>query len=158
MKKILLNFLFILGAILCFSQTSINSTKIEFKRFFKGHGIIFNEAYDPHIILKDEKKRFTPDENLLFACEEMLQKYFILHEGKSSTRQLRQYNRQYIGFFNNKDERLVIIQLLKIKSPAKIQMNYLNWESEYIVGFGKFYEKNTSRYIVNIDLKLVKPF
>lgn len=157
---ILLSLLLIVTPKICYSQQKDNllTSIIELKEYYDGKGIIFNENYDPHILLKDAKKRFTPNDSAIIESEKiLLEQYSTVNKAKSG-KSLKKFNRQYIGYINANGDKIVLIQLLKIKSQAKMNDKFLDWQSEYIVGFGTFYERNTERYLVNIKQNLLSRF
>jgi len=157
---ILLSFILLVSPKVCCSQQKDNvlTSVIEPKEYYVGKGIIFHETYDPHILLKDAKKRFTPNDSLIIRSEKILLEQYSTVKQVKSAKFLKKYNRQYIGYINTNGDKVVLIQLLKIKSQSKMNDKFLNWQNEYIVGFGTFYERNTERYIVNIKQNLLSRF
>lgn len=45
----------------------------------------------------------------------------------------------------------IIIKLLNFKSRKKAEKKFSDWKSNYIIGFGQFYENNMFTVDVNLD-------
>ena len=125
--------------------------------FFKGETVVFTENYHPHIKLPLNTILFTPDSNELIKAEHILASQYNIYmkkiglkEEKNVVKKFYGYKRQYLGFIDRNGTKRIIIKLLNFKRCKKPEENYPNWESEYLVGFGEYYEKNTRAYVVNL--------
>lgn len=149
---------------------------IRLPSFYNGCGIIFAEKskVNVHLDLGDffepsigevEKSEQILFENLRIHMEE---KFSIIREKYPLTnneikewqktidkvdtkQQYRKFNRQYAGFINEKDEKLIYVRLLNFSKPKQANKYFGNWKEEIIVGFGDFYEENTRVFVINID-------
>lgn len=61
--------------------------------------------------------------------------------------------RQYIGYVDTNNNKILIINLLKDLGIKKNRHYYKNWEKEFIIGFGELYEKNTIAKKVDLNNK-----
>jgi hypothetical protein len=69
---------------------------------------------------------------------------------KAARKDVREYYRQYIGFINDKDQKIVEINLFNFDTPEGRRL-FKKWRDEYILGADGYYTENTVRYFVNID-------
>jgi hypothetical protein len=171
MKSIML---FAFGFILCFEIKA--QSEVQLPSFYNGCGIIFSEKNKLNVHL-DLGTFFEPSIEDVEKSEQILYENLRTHlENKFSNirekypltkdeinewkktidkadtkRQYRNFNRQYAGFINEKDERLIYIRLLNFSKPKQAIKYFENWKEEIIVGFGDFYEENTRVFVINID-------
>ena len=71
------------------------------------------------------------------------------HAIKKPSKHYRKWKRQYYGFINEKGEQLIEINLLNFGARNAKEI-FEGWNSNYFLGFGEFYEKNTRRYSFNL--------
>ena len=142
----------ILSSQICFSQVKWESRSsiVEYKQFSNGQGVILDKDYNPKIRLPDLKERFTPSDIMILKAEEMLHLEY--------QKALRKFHRQYIGYINDRNDSILLVQFLRIVSQSKMKEYFPNWKNEYIVGFGRFYEENTNRYIINFNQNRISKF
>lgn len=70
-------------------------------------------------------------------------------------KEFKNFARQYAGFIDSNNDRLVAIYLLDF-SKKKYRTNYFSdWHENLTIGFGEFYEKHTRLFIVNIDKNMI---
>jgi len=163
--KILLIIFF--GIYLCFTGNSQNNL-IKLPKYYKGYGVILSDsAYVPYQI--DTLKRIdlsTDDaksvENIfLNQYNKAMQtdsRVFDFKSVKNVKKYFFKYNRQYLGFRNSKGEKIVLLNLLNFKQCKKARINFIDLETKYMRGFGKFYEENSIEFLLNLDLKTLKLF
>lgn len=68
----------------------------------------------------------------------------------------RKYKRQYFGYVDEQTGNyIVFMNLLNFKgtNPKK---NFDSWKTEFVIGFGDFYEKNTRRYEYDLTEGLLR--
>ncbi len=108
MKLFVLSFLFIL------QQASF----IEGKGF---SGYIFNENHDVFVSIGNQAKRYTPTQNDIFLCEKLLKEQIETindtryHQSGNCPiihKKLKKYVRQYVGFVNDKGEKVIWINFI----------------------------------------------
>ncbi|MBN1184320.1 MAG: hypothetical protein JXB49_18665 [Bacteroidales bacterium] len=135
---------------------------------FKGYvGYIFPENYHGYMIEKS-KKTFTLTESQV-KCIEVILKNQYNNVNQNNPRQigtyrpknnvnryLKKYDRQYLGFINDKMESCAMILLANRKGRGK--SHFECFERVMSLGFGEFYEKHQKLYIVNLEKeKLIIP-
>ncbi len=62
---------------------------------------------------------------------------------------IKTYYRQYVGYINDKGEKLIDINLFNYDTPEGRQ-KCKDWQDQYVFGFDGFWTENTTYYIVNI--------
>jgi len=142
----------------------ISSRNLEAQDFYLlNRGIVFTASYVPPIVLRDKgKSSFTPSEEDIKLAEKILiEKYNLdlpLDSRFTSFSPLqnvqhffKKYKRQYMGFLNLRDERIVVIHLLNFSRRKRAQNAFEGWTQGYFVGFGAFYEKNVRTYAANLE-------
>ncbi|WP_431241111.1 hypothetical protein ACQ9BO_13325 [Flavobacterium sp. P21] len=104
MKKLSI-LLFLLFHLITYSQKTTS---------YKNIGVIFPKDYDSYLF--DNSERFTPTSNEIKELEFLLNKNIKAINTNKFTplihKNLDKYNRQYIGFFNEKGERIIYINFL----------------------------------------------
>lgn len=146
-----------------------NFQKVKLKEFYNGAGIIFPEEYNLIFEVPNLEKRFTPKVDDLKIAESLLcdqynnaytsdQRTIKFEVVENVRRKFRNYNRQYIGYINQDQERVILIHLLNFSSKKNIRRHFQNWENEYIIGFGDFYEKNVVTFKANLTKKRLELF
>ncbi len=165
---------FTFGFILCFGVQA--QSQVRLPSFYKGCGIIFTEESKVNVSL-DLGEFFEPSVEDIKKSEQVLYENLVNYlEGKflrvreeypltkkeinkwkkainnaDAKKLYRNYNRQYAGFINEADERLVYMRLINFRNPKQSKKYFANWKEEIVVGFGDFYEENTSVFVINID-------
>lgn len=165
---------FTLGFLLCFGIQA--QTQVRLPSFYKGCGIIFSEKSKVNVYLdlgdfsepsvEDIKKseqilyedlRDYLESKFLRVREEYpltkkeIDKWKKTIDKADAKKLYRNYNRQYAGFKNESDERLIYMRLINFRSPKQSKKYFENWKEEIAVGFGDFYEENTRVFVINID-------
>lgn len=134
------------------SQATI---KIKNKTYFKGEGIIFTEQYIPNFYLEEPGKLFTPNFDEISKAEMILQNKYNLDVKTPKIKNIRKefykFNRQYIGYINASGNKIIIINLLHLKCKKEFDKYFIDWEENFIVGFGAYYEKNTKGFIIDLE-------
>ncbi|MRX68445.1 hypothetical protein SAMN06265349_101540 [Flavobacterium resistens] len=109
MKKICI-LLFLFFHLITYSQKIVS---------FKNIGVIFPKDYDCYFF--DNLKRFTPTANEINELEILLNKNIeVINTNKFTPlihENLNNYNRQYIGIFNEKGEKVIYINFLWRENP-----------------------------------------
>lgn len=155
-----------------------DSSIIQIKAFYKGYGKVFVGNSDankdifgneyPNYIVKDYKKdkKLKQDEiikaelllfenyNKLYSQDTRFSNDFIAV--KDPVKYLRYYYRQYIGFFNDKDEILVLIHLMNFGNKKMAKYYFKYWNKNFSIGFGDFYGKNQKTFLVNLTKNEIK--
>jgi hypothetical protein len=158
---------------------SDDSSVVCIKGFYNGYGKIFRdkaeahrdhfgaELPDPFIegyykelklteaeILKAEGLLFE-NYNDVYANDERFNAYdFTVRDPK---KHLKYYYRQYLGFTNEKGERMVLIHLMNFKNKKKASQYFRHWDKYFSIGTGDFYGRNQKTFIINLtenDIKL----
>ncbi len=137
-----------------FSQSSVLLYKND--TLFDGEGIILLKECQVPIQLVGT--RFSPEIEEVILAENILkdnynsdfanEPWFRVIDVK---KKYWKHNRQYLGYINTLGDKIIIIKLLNFKCKRKAERNFEGWRVNYFVGFGKYYEKNTRRFIVNIS-------
>lgn len=128
--------------------------------FFKGESIVFTSEYKSRILLKDMISRFTPSKEDLDSAENIFKKRYNidLQESKelyvapvkNVTKEYKHYRRQYLGYINNKEEMVILIQMLNFNDKKMAKRKFEGWESEFEIGLGGWYEGNIFIFEVNL--------
>lgn len=171
MKTLSIVFLFL--SQLCFSQTN------RFIKFpwAKMQNIIFSSNYSPPFLIKDFECSITPSNEQIQMAEKIFLKqynlsrinfvnnYNISHNERINSPKIipyprkafKEYLRQYIGYVNERKDTIIVIGLFNFKNKRKIKEYFPNWQNEFIVGFGDFYEKpcNVDYFSVNLTKKIL---
>ena len=100
--------------ILIFCQFAIAQTVIPFEK----KGVIFSDKYEFYMF--NDLKRFTPTFSEIEGLEKLLlQKIKLINQNKPNQnhqplihRNLGKYKRQYIGYYNEKGERIIYVNFL----------------------------------------------
>lgn len=146
--------------------TSIQGQKRVFscdfvESFLCQKGVIFDSAFNLPFDHKRLQTRFTPQMDDLKIAEKVLfDSYSSLQVTTNDTwlkARLQKSFRQYAGFINSCGEKIIIIQILFYNELSEARY-YKNFENEFIVGFGSFYEKNTKSLSINLTEKSVSIF
>lgn len=144
-----------------FPQNSI-AYKYSNKELYKYKSVVFTESYKPKIKLPNNANLFTPTIDEIIQAEHiLLDRYNIdikkagLKKVKNVKKKYYRYKRQYLGFIDSSGNKKIIINLLNFKCNRRENKNFLDWESEFLVGFGRYYEANSMRYVININSGLL---
>ena len=122
----------IIHFLLSYSKPIQNIEIVRFPDYYNGCGVVFPHNYQLPIQLPEESVRYTPNEAELRQAEEVIHQQLVELEGldKSFLNNVKNYNRQYVGFLNNERKKIVIIQLLNFKSK-KAKDYFEGWQKEY---------------------------
>jgi len=130
MKKLILPlFLFFVSAVS--AQKVIKSEKVtDHSMHIVGddfEGIIFNDNYfqNPKDTSETKIKRFTPSSEDIFLTESILKEHAGNKQNKGDEEcifsNLKKYRRQYIGYFNDKGEKLIYVNCFPVNEDWAIQ-------------------------------------
>ena len=125
---------------------------------FKGKGVIFVENLSPPIQLPKNAKIINLTKEQVYISELIFLNQFsqnatlAFFNNKNIKKYFWYYNRQYLGFKDENGRINVIINLLNFRNKKIAEKKFEGWGEEYFIGFGEYYEKNTLRISVNIDL------
>ena len=61
----------------------------------------------------------------------------------------KRYRRQYLGFLDSSGNKLAAVQYINFKGTRAKKM-YPDWDQNFAIGFGDWYEENTFILLVNI--------
>lgn len=157
MKKILF---YILLCISCFTGNAQPTFKYYNHKHFKGYSVVFTKEYKANFSLKEFNSQFTPTKEEIDSAENIFMKRYDIDINKKEdfrvTHNPRRYykhgRRQYMGLMSNNGEKLILIQMLNVPKPRRKNLAYYyeNWENVFVLGSGYFYERNTTRFIVNL--------
>jgi hypothetical protein len=106
--------------------------------------VIFGSTYELPFE-KVIKNRFTPISADIDSAENLLKKESVKKYAFNT------YIRQYVGYIDTNNNKIIIINLLKNLGTNENQQYYEDWKKEFIVGFGEVYEKNTVVKKVNLS-------
>lgn len=172
-----LSIVFFSSYLTSFGQQQMRNLVIELPNFYRGEGVIFDDRVDLRIEIDSMLRRFTPLLEDIEQAEDVLANQYInlykryyeklkrdyslsqaelkdweiaIDSLSRNQHKLRYYNRQYAGYIDLNGDRRIIIKLLNFKSKKKAEKNFSNWKSDYIIGFGHFYESNMFSVDVNL--------
>lgn len=146
---------------------------------FTGLGVIFNDSSKVH--LNNDYNFYILNLEEVELCESILEsglksfllnKYSCLAENYSFSkaqinkwnRQINNidiknkykfYNRQYVGYKNDKGDTIVFVYLMNFRNKRKANLHFNNWKEDVYIGFGEFYENNTDSFYINLDKKII---
>ncbi|RMG24380.1 MAG: hypothetical protein D6732_23715 [Methanobacteriota archaeon] len=158
------NFLALLCLVLCTLVKSQDSCyyRYENPELFKGEGVVFTERCHIPIWIPEKFTVFTLTESDIIAAEKLFFEKYAEYAKKeydwtikNVKRKYGKFNRQYIGLKDDRGTVYVLIQLLNFSKKRKAIKYFSGWDKMYIVGFGKFYEKNVRTVLVDITGKKV---
>lgn len=135
-------------------------TKVELDNYYRGTGLIFSTEYDgwlPYNNVYD--KRFTPTKAEVRKSEKILiadYERYSKEKGFNTIENIKDYywkfNRQYFGYINNNDEKLLVINLLNFKNKFQVYQYFKDWKKRYIDIY--YYPTGyhlDSQFIINLD-------
>ena len=108
------------------------------------YNIIFGANY-PLPFEVNLKERFNPSDEDVKKGEVILREFSDL--------KLRKYIRQYLGYIDSNNNKILVVNMLKDLGAKKNKLYYKDWESEFILGFGRIYERNTLTQRINLATK-----
>ncbi|MCX2576379.1 hypothetical protein [Pedobacter sandarakinus] len=111
--------------------------------------VIFKADY-PLELGVNVKERFTP------SSEDVKKGELIVLE--NSNIKLQKYIMQYLGYINSNGDKILLVNMLKDLGSKKNKLYYKDWSSEFILGFGKIYEKNTLLQKANLSTGQLEGF
>jgi hypothetical protein len=121
---------------------------------FNGHkGVLFVDTVKLDFSVDSAASRFTPSKNEAILAEEILFKKkeeFVKKWGKSFNKEIKKSNRQFVGYYDLKGEKHIIVLLLNVNKNRSDDY-FKTWLTKPVVGFGEFYEKNLKILIVNLS-------
>jgi hypothetical protein len=152
MKKYI--FLALLTTLFChevYSQTKI----ISLPNYYKGKGVIFNKDYKSLLKIDNYSKSFTPLLKEVSIVEDVFLNQIKTKKSfkKSVKKEFCNYYRQYLGYINKNNEKIIVVNMLNFRRKSKAKKNFEDWDKEFILGFGEFYEENQFLYKVNLSKK-----
>lgn len=146
MMKILLLISIVFASRTLSSQSEI----IELSQFYEGKGVIFNESYKNKAGFHPSDKAFTPTFSDIKIFEETLR--FFSPRPKEIK---RDYYRQYLGYIIN-NEKYLIVYLMNFKNKrAASKIYFKEWDKEFSLGLGEYYEKNGILLKFNLQDKMI---
>lgn len=144
------------------------ATPIVIKDKYCGQGVIFPLDYKLPFVIDEGSKTFTPSMDDIILAEDFLLNNKIdvkynagltgVFNPKGIKGRFNKYNRQYVGYKNISSDKIIIIHLLNFKKKKKAEKMFSNWEREYVIGLGGFYEENTVTFSVNLTQRIVSFF
>lgn len=135
----------ILLSIKSFGQYQI----VDLKQFYAVQSVIFDSTYIEPIIIKDKVKRITLSIEDIKKIEITLKKQFL----KKKYNSFKFHGRHYIGYLNVLGERKAIVGIYNNKCYPK---NFVNFNTDFMIGFGDFYENSYNQTILNINISLMQ--
>lgn len=138
-----------------------DSSKIPIHTDFKSFFVVsIEEARLAETILQKDIKRFFKERYVIFPKEQSSsvsekRKWEKTITRVNAAKRYKHYYRQYAGFINFNNEKIIFIGLLNFKHTRKSAKHFRNWENEIIVGFGEFYEKNSNMIFINIPSETI---
>ena len=136
------------------------------KMSFEDSRIIFQDNYKPSFKIPngftitnlDEKEVLIAEKIFYANYHDDLDKENIAwyNSNENPQKKYKKYKRQYIGFIDALGNKVVLIQFLNFNKKRKARTYFDKWKEDFIIGFGDFYEKNTVRFLVNLNLKKVE--
>jgi hypothetical protein len=130
-------------------------TQIELKEFFDGKGVIFPSDYTFNANYLYKRKRFTPESKDIIEAEKILSHLVRMILGsykfgiELATTNMHEYYRQYMGVFNEKNNKIVIVQMVDYDHSELMRKE---WPANFIsiVDLEKDYY---NFYSINLDTK-----
>ncbi|HQX45547.1 MAG TPA: hypothetical protein PK209_13375 [Saprospiraceae bacterium] len=127
------------------NNNNLMSRIISIDSLFKFYGTIFDSSYTSPIEINNIKQRFTPNETDIIAAERIFrEQYNIANQSAESrkgakfvndvNKRFRKFNRQYIGYIDNENNRNLIIHLFDY-SKRKAVKKYLgdSWKNSLVI-------------------------
>jgi uncharacterized protein (DUF1697 family) len=141
MKPIIVFVTFIGFHIQCGYAQSIENIELEELKY-----VIFPESYKTILTIPNANVRFTPNPEEIENALVLLDKYTTDNQIKKKP---QKWYIQFAGFYSN-DDKVILINLLNKKLLRIGTKNEMDWENEFIIGFGNKYEKYRREYLFNI--------
>ncbi|QMU66223.1 MAG: hypothetical protein GKR88_19375 [Flavobacteriaceae bacterium] len=145
--------------IILFNQELQAQTKIiSLSSYFKGKGVIFEKEYKSLIDIKDYEKSFTPSLEEIKIVENLFLKKIESKRKikKTPKKEFYNYYRQYLGYINSNQEKVIMVNMLNFNKKSKAKRMFENWDKDYVLGFGEFYEENQFIYTINLLKKTLQ--
>lgn len=134
--------------VLMFNMNSNAQEILKLKNCKNCKGVILPSETKLTVSLGDYENKFTPSKDQIIIAECLL-----ANKIPDYTKKYKRYNRQFLGIHNLRGENIILVNLLNFKnSKSHIENSFFDWGKEWVVGFGKFYEKNTIYYSVNLNI------
>lgn len=163
MKKQVFLILLLFKSILIIGQNKMAIVFID-KNIYKDSCVIFTKYYRPSFEYNktfDRLNLFTPELSEISKADELLIKRYNIDlksvtEVKNVKKKFKYHRRQYFGYINDLGEKIVNINLLNFKNRKNSEHDFFEWRTEYIFGYGRFYERNTYTFEVNLNTGILK--
>ncbi len=128
-------------------------------------GAIIPKETEPGFNKKELENRFNPTIDEIIQAENGLTKNYNSTMKKDSRvngfkkiknvrSNFKDYTRQYLGYFNDKGERIIWIHLVRVeKLKREYGKNEFDWKSSIIIGCGDVFYENMTTMVFNLDNK-----
>jgi hypothetical protein len=124
-----------------------------------GHkGVLFLDTVRLDFNIDSAARRFSPSEIDAILADEIIfesKRVFEKAWGKSFNKEVKRSCRQFVGYYDLKGDKHVIVLLLNMTKPGA-KKYFEEWRTKPIVGFGEFYEKNLKIIKVNLSQRQAK--
>jgi len=65
------------------------------------------------------------------------------------------YYRQYAGYIDTNKDTIIYIRLMNFSNKKQANKRFADWENFIDSGYGDWYEKNQSRFYINLSKKII---
>lgn len=158
---LIFSLLFNIHAVNAQSNVQSKYEKIELKEYYDNFGIIFSQSYPFATNYFPFEKRYTPSKEDIEKGESILSHLVSMMFGNYNiarnfaVQKLRVCHRQYVGFINEKNEKLLFVEMVDLRDEkAKYLFDQLY--TGPIMIFDAFTEYYRC-FIVNLDTKELDP-
>jgi hypothetical protein len=144
-----------------------DSSVIKIRDYYAGYGKIFYNFSQVVDNIEGAKKEMEVSISDVVKAEKILFDNYnevyrkdnrfsnFNYQVKNPKKYLFTYYRQYFGFHNESNDRVVVIFLMNFKEYKKAKDYFINWKNEFAIGNGDFYEKNQKIFLVNLNKRNV---
>jgi hypothetical protein len=139
--------------------------KVELENYYRGIGLIFSTEYNDWLPYNGlYNKRYTPSKSDIIKAEKILiadyDRYVEKNEFDYNFENIQKFywkfNRQYFGFINSHDEKLLAINLLEFNNRVISSYYFKNWKNRYMSILGG--SKINNKYMINLDKREIVVF
>jgi hypothetical protein len=137
------------------NQEETNDNISVHSKYFSGPGVIFTKYYEYSGADVFGLKRFTPDSNEVEKADSIIYQYtqsrIHMKNENDNIELLYHYNRQYLGFINKQNEKIIIVYFINLSNKyIKWMYSKYDWKNNIIHSTSKEYDKNVFIYLANI--------
>lgn len=136
-----------------------DSIKIIETEYYKGKGVIFPKSYTPSVAPEGVYGRFTPSLEIVQQAErilvsqynKLLSSFENFEKVDDVQKEFKNYNRQYLGLIDSIGNKIILVHLMNFSNRNKSKKYFKNWDKDFIIGLGGFYDENA--FVLFVDLE-----